>query len=99
MNAPDITDIELPNLHLPSLATIAELVSLDEIVDLADSAAARVRRLWPWSQATNRRRNALFGVGIVAALLLVGALVRRSRRTEPEVRSDDARPTPIHNAA
>lgn len=95
MNTSTITDIELRDVRLPSIDGIGDLVPVDNIVDLADSAVTRVRRFLPWT--SNRRgwtRYALPGAVVLAALVLVVARKRRHSDAESA-----AEPTPMHRAA
>lgn len=95
MNTSTITELELPEVRLPSLDGIGDLVPVDNIVDLADSAVTRVRRILPWT--SNRRswtRYAVPGVVVLAALVLV--IARKRRHSDA---TSGAEPTPMHRAA
>lgn len=95
MNTSTITDLELPDVRLPSLEGIGNLVPVDDIVDLADTAVTRVRRLLPWtSNHSGWKRYAVPGAIVLAALIAVVALKRRSSD-----QGSASEPTPIHRAA
>ena len=79
MNTPDITDLHLPDMNLPSLATIGDMVAADEIADLAESVVKRVRRFNPWAQRRSNWRTYAFGLAAVAAVVAVSVALKRRR--------------------
>ncbi len=98
MNTSTITNIDPPNVRLPSLDAIGSLLPVDDIVDIADSAATRVWRLLPWTSSRSAwQRYALRGAVVVAVTAMV-VLVARRRRSSDESTTSNA-PTAIDRAA
>jgi hypothetical protein len=99
MNTPDITDLHLPDVHLPSLATIGDLVAADEIADLAESVVKRVRRFTPWSPRRSNWRTYALMLSAVATVAAVTVVLKRRRARDDDQHGHTASTTNIHRAA
>lgn len=99
MNTAPLTDIDAPDIGLPSLTTIGNLIPTDEIGDIADSVVSRIARLAPWNRTRSRWRTTAF-VTVAAAVAVAAAIAVARRRRDDTVDADDTSdPATIHRAA
>lgn len=100
MSAPTLTDIELPDIGLPSLSAIGKLIPADEIADVADSVISGVARLLPWNRTRSGWRTTLFvTMASVAAVGVAIAIARRRRNDTAEATVGSDQAPRIHRAA